>query len=185
MESHWRVAEVERQELICDHSVSSQGSGFSSGHVWMSELDCKEGWVPKNWCFWNVVLEKTLESPLGSKEIKSVYPKGYQPWIFIGWTAAEAETPILWPPDVKSWLTGKDLGEGEGEVEGEGEGDSRRWDGWMASPTQCTWVWANLEIVKDREACCAAVHGVTKIWTWLSDWTTTKVLLVELWGGLW
>ena len=79
----------------------------------MWQLDHKEGWVPKNWCFWNVVLEKTLESPLGSKEIKSVYPKGYQPWIFIGWTAAEAETPILWPPDAKSWLTGKDLDAGK------------------------------------------------------------------------
>ena len=81
---------------------------FSSSYVWMWELDHKEGWAPKNWCFWTVVLEKTLESPLDSKEIRPVNPKGNQPWIFIGRTDAEAEAPILWPPDVKSRLTGKD-----------------------------------------------------------------------------
>ena len=87
---------------------SSQGYGFSSGHAWMWELDHKEGWAPKNWCFWTVVLEKTLEGPLNCKEIQPVNPKGNQPWIFIGRTDAEAEAPILWPPDAKSWLTGKD-----------------------------------------------------------------------------
>ena len=87
---------------------SSQGYGFSSGHVWMWELDCEESWAPKNWCFWTVVLEKTLESPLDWKEIQTVHPKGDQSWVFIGRTDAEAETPILWPPEVKSWLTGKD-----------------------------------------------------------------------------
>ena len=84
---------------------SSQGYGFSCGHVWMWELDCEEGWVLKNWCFWTVVLEKTLESLFGQKEIKPVNPKGNQPWIFIGRTDAEA--PIFWPPDVKSRLIGK------------------------------------------------------------------------------
>ena len=87
---------------------SSQGCGFSCGHVWMWELDCEEGWAPKNWCFWTVVLEKTLESPLDCKEIQPVHPKGDQSWVFIGRTDAEAETPILWPPHVKSWLIGKD-----------------------------------------------------------------------------
>ena len=87
---------------------SSQGYGFSSGHVWMWELDYKESWVLKNWCFWTVVLEKTLESPLDCKEIQPVHPKGDQFWVFIGRTDAEAETPILWPPDAKSWLIGKD-----------------------------------------------------------------------------
>ena len=87
---------------------SSQSYGFSSSHVWMWELDHKEGWMPKNCCFWTVVLEKTLESSLDCKEIKSVNPKGYQPWIFIGRTDAEAEAPILWPPDVKRRLAGKD-----------------------------------------------------------------------------
>ena len=84
------------------------GYGFSSSHVWMWELDHKEGWVPKNWCLWIVVLEKTLESPLACKEIKPVNPKGNQPWIVIGRTDAEAEAPILWTSDVKSWFTGED-----------------------------------------------------------------------------
>ena len=90
------------------HWPSSQGYGFSSGHVWMWELDCKECWVLKNWCFWTVVLEKTLESPLDCKEIQPVYPKGDQSWVFIGRTDVEAEIPVLWPPDVKSWLIWKD-----------------------------------------------------------------------------
>ena len=80
----------------------------SSGHVWMWELDCEESWALKNWCFWTVVLEKTLESPLDCKEIQPGYPKGDQSWVFIGRTDAEAETPVLWPPHAKSWLTGKD-----------------------------------------------------------------------------
>ena len=98
---------------IADKALSSQSYGFSSNHVWMWELDHKEGWVPKNWCFWTVVLEKTLESPLDCKEIKPVNPKGNQPWIFIGMTDAEAETPILWPPNDKSQLIRKDPGAGK------------------------------------------------------------------------
>ena len=86
---------------------SSQSYGFSSSHVWMWELDYKESWAPKNWCFWTVVLEKTLESPLDCKEIQPIHPKGNESWIFIGRTDAEAETPILGPPDVKNWLLGK------------------------------------------------------------------------------
>ena len=86
----------------------SQGYGFSSGHICMWELDYEESWAPKNWWFWTVVLEKTLESPLDCKEIQPVHPKGEQSWVFIGRTDAEAETPILWPPDAKSWLIGKD-----------------------------------------------------------------------------
>ena len=88
--------------------VSSQGYGFSSGHVWMREFDCEESWVPKNWYFSTVVLEKTLESALDCKEIEPVHLKGNQSWMFIGRTDAEAETPILWPPDVKNWLIWKD-----------------------------------------------------------------------------
>ena len=106
------------------------------------ELDYKESWTPKNWCFWTVMLEKTLESPLDCKEIKSVLPKGNQSWIFIGRTDAEAETPILWLPDVKNWLTGKDPDtrkdwrqEKKGMTEDEMVG--------MASPTRWTWVWAS------------------------------------------
>ena len=82
---------------------SGQGYGFSSGHVWMWELDCEASWVPKNWCFWAMMLEKTLESPLDCKEIQPVYPKGDQSWVFTGRTDAEAETPVLWPPHVRSW----------------------------------------------------------------------------------
>ena len=87
---------------------SSQGYGFSSGHAWMWELDREESWAPKNWCFWTVVLEKTLESPLDWKEIQQVHPKWDQSWVFIRRTDVEAETPILWPPDAKSWLIWKD-----------------------------------------------------------------------------
>ena len=87
---------------------SSQSDGFSRSHVWMWELNYKESWVPKNWCFWTVVLEKTLGSPLYCKEIQPVHPKGNQSWIFIGRTDAEVETPILWPPDVPNWLFRKD-----------------------------------------------------------------------------
>ena len=91
-----------------DKSLYSQSYGFSSSHVWMWELDHKQGWVLKNWCFWTVVLEKTLESPLDSMEIKLVNPKGNQPWVFIGRTDAEVEAPVLWPPDGKNCLIGKD-----------------------------------------------------------------------------
>ena len=98
---------------------SSQGYGFSSSHGWMWELDYKESWAPKNWCFWTVVLEKTLENPLDCKEIQPVHPKGNQPWIFIERTDVEAEIPILWPPDRKSWLIGKnpDAGRDWGQKE--------------------------------------------------------------------
>ena len=94
-------------------SLSSQGYGFSSGHVWMWESDYKESWALKNWCFWTVVLEKTLESPLDCKEIQPVHPKGDQSWMFLGRTDVEAETQILWPPHAKSWLIGKDPDAGE------------------------------------------------------------------------
>ena len=92
-----------QRHYFVNKGPSSQGYGVSSGHVWMWKLDCEESWVPKNWCFWTVVLEKTLESPLDCKEIQTVHPKGDQSWVFIGRTD-EAETPILWPPDEKSWL---------------------------------------------------------------------------------
>ena len=107
----------------------------------MWELDYKESWVLKNWCFWTVVLEKTLESPLDCKEIQTLHSKGDQSWIFIGRSDAEAETPILWPSDAKNWLTGKTLMLGRLKVRG--EGDDRGWDGCMASLTQWTWVWVN------------------------------------------
>ena len=97
-----------QRHYFTDKGPSSQSYCFSSGHLWMWELDCEESWAPKNWCFWTVVLEKTLESPLDSKEVQPVHPKGDQSGIFIGRTDAETETPILWPPDAKNWLIGKD-----------------------------------------------------------------------------
>ena len=108
----------------------------------MWELDCEEGWVLKNWCLWTVVMEKTLESPLDSKENKPVNPKVNQSLIFIGSTDAKAETPILWPPDAKNWLFGKRLWCWK-RLKAGGEGDDRGWDGWMASPSLWTWVWVN------------------------------------------
>ena len=108
----------------------------------MLELHHKEGWAPKDWCFWIVVLEKTPPSPLDSNKSQTVHPKGDQSWVFIGSTDFETEIPILWPPDVKSWLIWKDPKCWE-RLRAGGEGDDRGWDGWMASPTQWTWVWVD------------------------------------------
>ena len=99
---------LKKRHYFANKGPSSESCGFSSSHVWMWEFDYKESWALKNWCFWTVVLEKTLESPLDCKEIQPVHPKGDQSWVFIGRTAAEAETPILWPRDVKNWLIWKD-----------------------------------------------------------------------------
>ena len=102
---------------------------------------CEESWVLKNGCFWTVVLEKMLESPLDCKEIQPVHSEGDQPWVFFGRNDAKAETPILWPPHAKSWLVGKDSDAGRDW--GQEEKGMTGWDGWMASPTQWTWVWVN------------------------------------------
>ena len=99
---------LKSRHYFANKGLSIQSYGFSSGHVWMWDLDHKESWAPKNWCFWNAVLEKTLESPLDCKEVKPVSPKGNQPWIVIGRTDAEVEAPILGLPDVKNWLLRKD-----------------------------------------------------------------------------
>ena len=128
------------------HSVDkgpySQNYGFSSSHVQMWELEPKESSTPKNWCFWIVVLGKTLESPLGNNEIKPVNTKGNQPWILIERTYAEA--PVLWPPDVKSRLIRKKTLM-LGRLRERGEGGDREWHGWMTLSTQWTWVWTNSE----------------------------------------
>ena len=129
---------LKSRHYFANKGPSSQGYGFSSGHVWMWELDYKESWVPKNWCFWTMVLEKTLESPLDSKEIQPVHPKGNQSWIFIGRTDAEAETPILGHLMQRTDSLKKTLMLERLKV---GEGDDRGWDGWMPSLTRWTWVW--------------------------------------------
>ena len=131
-----RVYIEKQRHYFANKSPSSQSYGFSSSHVWMWELDYKESWMPKNQCFWTVVMEKALESPLDCKEIKPVHPKGNQSWIFFGRTDAETETPILWPPDAKNWLLGKYPEAGKDGQTAGGEGDDRRWDDLMASPTQ-------------------------------------------------
>ena len=122
---------------FANKGLSSQGYGFSSSHVWMWELDYKESWAPKNWCFWTVVLEKTLESPLDCKEIQSVHLKRDQSWVFIGRTDVDAEIPVLWPPNAKSWLiwkdpdAGKDWGqEQKGTTEDEMVGGHHRLNGY-------------------------------------------------------
>ena len=151
---------------FADKGLSSQSYGFSSHHVWMRELDHEEGWVPKNWCFWTVVLERTLESPSDCKEIQPVHSKGYQSWVFSGRTDTKAETPILWSPDGESWLIRKDSDVGKDC--GQEEKDNRGWDGAMVSLT----VDMNLSkgMVKDREAWSATVHGVTESRTLMSNW---------------
>ena len=123
-----------QRHYFANKGPSSQAYGFSSSHVWMWELDYKESWALKNWCFWTVVLEKTLESPSDSKEIQPVIPKGDQSWVFIGRTDAEAETPIVCPSDAKNWLIGKDPDAGKDwgqEEKGMTEDEMVGWYHWL------------------------------------------------------
>ena len=142
-EKLWQTIQHIKKQRHCsaDTGPSSQSYSFSSIHVWMWVLEYKESWVAKNWCFWNVVLEKTLESPWDCKEVQPVHPKGSHSWVFIGRTDVEAETPILWPLDVKNWLTGEDPDAWKDcrqEEKGTTEDEMVGWH-----PRQWTWVWAS------------------------------------------
>ena len=161
---------------------------ISSSHVCMWELDSKESWALKNWCFWTVVLEKTLEIPLDCKEIQPVHLKGNQYWIFIGRTNTEVETSILWPPDAKNWLTGKDPDVGK-DWRWEEKGNNRGQDGWMASPPRWTWVWVSsgswwwtgkpgvLQFVGSQRV---GPHWVTEL-NWI-QFSSVYVMLLWLWN---
>ena len=148
-----------------------------SSHAWMWELDCKESWALKKWCFWTVMLEKTLENPLDYKEIQPVHPKGNQSWIFIGRTDAEAEAPILWPPDAKSWLIGKDPDAGKNrrwEEKGMTEDELSGWHHWLNGHE-----FEQVLGVGDEQgslSCCSPwSHKESDMTEWL-NWTELKVL---------
>ena len=139
-------------------------------------LDHKEGWAWKNWCFWTVMLQKTLENPLDYKGMKPINPKGNQPWIFSGRSDAEADALIFWPLDVKNWLTGKDPDAGKDWHRGRGGQWRKRWLDNITDSTDMTLskFW---EIMEYRGAWHTAVHGVVKSWTQISDWTTVGNLM--------
>ena len=161
---------IKQRHYFANKGPSSQSYGFFSSHVWVWELDYKENWALKDWCFWTVVLEKTLESPLDCKKIQPIHPEGNQSWIFIGRTDVEAETPILWLPDGKNWLTGKDPDAGRDWGQEEKRTTEDEMVGWHH--------WFNghefdghrfRELVMDREAWSAAVHVGAKSQTWPSN----------------
>ena len=159
-----------QRHYFANKGLSNQVYGFSSSHVWMWELDYNKSWALRNLCFWTVVLEKTLEGALDCKQIQPVHPKGNQSWMYIGRTDVEAETPIVWPPDMKSWLIGKDPDawrdwgqEEKGTTEDEMVGSiTDSIDMGLGE------LW---KLVLDRQAWCAAIHGVARSRTRLSDWT--------------
>ena len=160
-----------QRHYFANKGPSSQGYGFSSGHVWMWEWDYKDSWALKNWFFWTVVLEKTFGSSLDCKEIQPIHPKGEQSWIFIGRTDVEAETPILsatWCEELthlkRPWCWER--------LRAGGEGDDTGWDGWMVSPTQWTWAWVNSRSWwRTGRPGVLQSMGLQNSRTQLSDWT--------------
>ena len=166
-----------QRHYFANKGLSSQRYGFSSSFVWMWELTHKESWAPKNWCFRTVVLEKALESPLDCKEIKPVHPKGNQSWIFIGRTDAEAEAPVLWPSDVKNWLTGKDPDAGEdwGQEKGTTEDEMVGWHHW---PNEHDFEQAPGVGDGQESLVCCSPWGLKESDTteWLNWWLINKTL---------
>ena len=168
-----------QRHYFANKGPSSQGYGFSSSHVWMWELDYKESWAPKNWCFWTMVLEKTFESPLDCKVIQPVHPKGAQSWVFIERTDVEAETPIFCE-ELKMWRTDWE------RLKAGGEGDNRGWDGWMASLTHWTWVWVNSGVGDGQGglACCSPWDRKDLYTTEWLNWTELKFVMFSYVYGL-
>ena len=174
-----------QRHYFANKGLSSQSYGFSSSHVWMWELDYKESWALKNWCFWTVVLEKTLKSPLDHKENQLVHTKGNQSWIFIGRTDAEAETPILWPPDGKNWLTGKDLDAGKdgrqeekGMTEDEMVGWHHQVNGHEFEASSRSWWWTGKSGMLQSMGSQRVRHDWTTKPNWLN--LSTQAFLVAL-----
>jgi len=174
-ELNWRQHIKKRRHYFVNKGPSSQGYGFSHDNVWMWELDYKEIWAPKNWCFWTVVFGKTLESPLDCREIQTVYPRGDQSWVFIGRTDFEAETPILWPPDEKSWLIWKDPDAGkdwEQEEKVMTEDEMVWWHHWL---NEHGFGWT-LGVGDGQGGMACWIHGVAKFghdWVNELNWTET------------
>ena len=166
-----------QRHYFANKGPSSQGYGFSNSHVWMWQLDCKESWAPKNWCSWTVVLEKTLESPLDCKEIQPVHPKGDQSWVFIGRTDAKAETPILWPPDVKNCLIWKDPDTGKDwrrKEKGTTEDETVGWT-WLDGRNRAssgTWRWTG------RPGVLQSVGLQRVVYNWVTElnWTEQNII---------
>ena len=169
------------RHYFANKGLSSQSYGFSSSNVWMWELDYKESWAPVNWCFWTVVLEKTLESPLDCKEIQSVHPKGDQSWVFIGRTDVEAETPIFLPPDVKSWLIWKDPDAGYDLRQEEGGWQRIRWLDGIADSMDMSLskLWGMVKAGKPGMLQSMGLQRVRR------DWATEQHIRVWAWNKKW
>ena len=171
-----------QRHYFADTGLSSEGYSFSSSHVWMWELDHKESWVLKNWCFWTVVLDKTLESPLDCKETQPVHPKGDQSWMFFG-KSVEAETPILWPPDAKSWLIWKDPDAGKDWGQEEKGTTEDEMVGWHHRLNGHEFGWApGVGVGQGGLACCSSWGRKESDMTERLSWTELKERQKKFWN---